>query len=562
MPSLHKACALAIVAVVLASPGVGQEVLTPPIPYPDGTGLVDRRVEPTAKRVAMGPAPFALVGLGLARTAPLGNDLVRLDSKLEFRLGPGSALLVNQPYGLKSGRSVSAKVISLFPVLSRDVPLSKGSDVVNIVASDGTVLFARYRGIPNSIDAYQQKVSAQTAADVARRDFMRIARTDDVNASDPVREIWVNPDLQGRLAWRLMVSNSNLDAPVAVEYWVSALDREILRRENALYAFEGQATADVWTGSAFQAQATEPRGLQRIQLTSATASAITEGSGRFNTPGTGDVTFKGGLAGPTSVIKPKAGTPLVASASGTHASPITVHFAATQEFALAQTSAYYWINVGRDFASSILDPIEPRLAQLSVFVNGNNHCNAYWKHDRAGPFAIFYRAGGGCPNTAYSDVVLHEMGHGIDEMNLEVVDMAYSEGFGDAIAMLVTRQSCFGREFNGQGTCKRDASVVVQWPLPAGSTDHQKGRVYGGFVWELLQRLTSSTSARDAESITKQLVLSVAKMNPSSIPMAIEYTFVADDDDTNLATCSRHQQEISAAAVSRGLLGHAACTKP
>ena len=154
------------------------------------------------------------------------------------------------------------------------------------------------------------------------------------------------------------------------------------------------------------------------------------------------------------------------------------------------------------------------------------------------------------PNTAYSDIVLHEYGHALDDEQGGIIDGGYSEGFGDALALLATRQACVGRDFFGAGSCLRDASDVVTWP-PASSQVHQVGRIYASFVQELVEQLSRNLSEDEAFAVATDLVLAADAGNPADIPDAVRLMFLADDDDGNPATCSPHFVELTSAATAR-----------
>lgn len=188
-------------------------------------------------------------------------------------------------------------------------------------------------------------------------------------------------------------------------------------------------------------------------------------------------------------------------------------------------------------------------------MNIASSCNAFWN----GSSISFFRAGSGCPNMAYSDVVFHEYGHGVDARKGGILDGGYSEGFGDAMAILGTHQSCVGRDFFGAGTCLRDATALILWPPAPGEGVHNRGRRYAGFVWELSQQLRNTYSEDEAFRLASELVLAAAASNPASIPDAVFLSFVADDTDGNLATCSPHFKELAAAADSRNIPRPANC---
>ena len=556
MPGLIRVCTAVVLMAGMASPGVAQEMPLPQgVVEADGTSAVEREFVPGNRRLTDPVAPPAIAPMGLSPFGPLGAELVRPNLDNMFELGPGTALRVSSPPGFNPSRSVPDKVISLFSVLYRGVPLSKGSDIVTVIGGDGRLLYERHRNIPTKVDGHEGKIGSEEARKIARDDFFRLVRNDDMTVGEPERQIWVSPDREGRLSWNFVVDCNDPRIPIAIEYWISALTGEVLRRENASYFFEGTVTGDVWTGSAFHRNDTASIGLPRLRLASETGDeVIADNMGNFTSAGTGTATFTGSLAGPTGVVRNLAGAALTAKGAGTASAPISVHFAAKEEFEVAQTSAYYWVHTALDMAAPVLVDGKPDLAKLPIHVNSEGTCNAEWIKDNKRPYVRFFRSDNKCPNTAYSDIAFHEMGHGVDQVNGGIVNEAYSEGFGDALALFGTRQSCVGRDFYGQDTCLREASLVVKWPAdPSRVRKYELAKVYAGFTWELINQLRDSLPLDEALLVAKQLVLSVAKTNPKSIPGAVHSTFVADNDDEHLATCSPHQKQIFAAAVSRNL---------
>jgi hypothetical protein len=245
--------------------------------------------------------------------------------------------------------------------------------------------------------------------------------------------------------------------------------------------------------------------------------------------------------GPFALIQNQAGSNLQVVQSGGTANPIDLNFGASSEFDIAQTTAFYWTDFAHELAQPALGPAALKNVPVNTSINAT--CNAFWN----GSSLNFFRAGSGCPNTAYSDVVMHEFGHGVDASNGGTVDGGYSEGFGDSLAILGTRQPCVRRDFFGPGTCLRPATDVVLWPPPAGDDVHDVGRRYAGFVWELANQLKKA----NADDEAFQLVLGAAVANPSNIPDAVRLSFVVDAPDGNPARGSPHFQALAAAADSR-----------
>ena len=206
-----------------------------------------------------------------------------------------------------------------------------------------------------------------------------------------------------------------------------------------------------------------------------------------------------------------------------------------------------------DVAGEILDPSGDLvdLTRIPTRVNIADSCNAFYH-----PSFVtinFFQAGGGCPNTAYSDVVLHEYGHAVDHAKGDILDGGYSEGFGDALALIGTRQSCLGRDFFGAGTCLRPATDLVMWPPAPGDGVHTIGRRYAGFTWELIEQLKNTFDDDGAFGIAERLVLGAAAASPSDIPDAVHLMFLVDDDDGNLANGTPHFEALAAAADSRNI---------
>jgi hypothetical protein len=239
------------------------------------------------------------------------------------------------------------------------------------------------------------------------------------------------------------------------------------------------------------------------------------------------------------------GPNLVRIRSGDTSSALDLDFDASGDLELSQTSGYFWCEFAHSFSQLGVNDLRQLPARVNLdFLT----CNAFYNSNEV--TLNFFQAGGGCPNTAYSDIVLHEYGHAVDDDQGGILDGGYSEGFGDVLAILATEQPCAGRQLFGADTCLRDAREVVTWP-PANEEAHQVGRIYAGFVWELVQQLIPRLGEAEAFKVATDLSLAAAAANPSDIPDAVRLTFLADDDDGDPATCSPHFAELAAAAASR-----------
>ena len=346
------------------------------------------------------------------------------------------------------------KFITLQPIAYQGIPLSKGSDYTTVVGGDNRLLVVRRRGLPASVDATTPSVSALDAVAAARQVAGQAFTGLDPQKINPALEIWVDDQQAGHLSWTFSLSTGSLTDPDVRRFWMSARDTpRVLNWESEIFhTHHGQVTGNIWTTSPqppppTTATANRPLADLRVIRNTDNATQVTGPDGLYGyTTGSGSAQITAQLLGPYATVQNQAGPGLQSAKTGDTTNPIDLNFGASSETDLAQTSGFYWTSYVHEFAKSVLGPTA--LASLPVNVNINATCNADWN----GSSINFFRSGGGCPNTAYSDVILHEFGHGIDAANGGILDGGYSEGFGDSVAVLGTRQFCAGRDFFGPGT--------------------------------------------------------------------------------------------------------------
>jgi len=523
--------------------------------YPEGSRLreeYDTPNQPLAVPSTGEAARPAVMGLAAAArvqaTLPEGFTILPGATK---KIGPAITPANAVPSRVRAAGTPSPdeKFITVHPLAFRGVPLAKGSDYMTIVGAENRLLVARKRGLPNAVDGTTPTVAPDAALTAARQAGGTAMADNAAQATKPTLEIWVDDQQAGHLAWTFALSGGSPTEPDIRQFWVAAIgEPRVLHWESEIYHTQhGSVTGNIWTTSSATGAPTGNRSFADLELTrnSDNAHVTTGADGQYGyTTGTGNAQITALLQGPFARVQNQAGTGLQVAQTGGTANPIDLNFGASSETDLAQTTAFYWTNFAHELAQPILGPAA--LANLPVKTSINATCNAFWD----GSSLNFFHAGGGCPNTAYSDVILHEFGHGVDAANGSIIDGGYSEGFGDALAVLGTRQPCVGRDFFGPGTCLRPATDVILWP-PTSTEVHDVGRRYAGFVWELVQQLKHSNSDDEAFRLATRLVLGAAAANPSNIPDAVRLSFVVDAPDGNPAHGSPHFQELAAAADSR-----------
>ncbi len=112
----------------------------------------------------------------------------------------------------------------------------------------------------------------------------------------------------------------------------------------------------------------------------------------------------------------------------------------------AARTQFYNVNRAKEVGRGWLPSNTWLNGQLTVNVNLNQTCNAYWN----GSTLNFFRSGGGCNNTGeLPGVSLHECGHGLDSNDGSgtSADNGTGETYGDFTAALATHSSCVGNGF-------------------------------------------------------------------------------------------------------------------
>ncbi len=276
-------------------------------------------------------------------------------------------------------------------------------------------------------------------------------------------------------------------------------------------------------------------------------------NGNFNIPhgGSTNVTVTSRLRGRFFEVRDESNNGAIPSISQTVTPPGPVGFlhnpVNNNELLTANVNAYVESNVVRDFVLNF-EPNFPVIANQTSFdvnTNINSSCNAFYD----GSSINFYRNGGGCNNTAFSDVVYHEYGHHlINVTNNGQGQMG--EGSGDSIGVLIQDEPILGQGFSNCGSGIRTANNNKQYPCSGGI--HDCGQLISGCVWDTRNQLVS-TEPNDYINISSQLFLGMlivrGQMDPGQSTIAPDITVIyleLDDDDGNISNGTPHYDEIAA----------------
>jgi hypothetical protein len=189
--------------------------------------------------------------------------------------------------------------------------------------------------------------------------------------------------------------------------------------------------------------------------------------------------------------------------------------------------------------------------RVTAQVNINNSCNAYY----LGNAIHFYQAGGGCNNTGQMmDVVAHEYGHGVQESILGGQGgEGLGEGNGDVTGFLMTMSSVIGRGFYNCSGGIRDAHNTLRYPGDVvGQEIHYAGQVIAGFHWDAMQDQIADYGSWGRYSAAWDWHWGRVLQHPTTQPAQVLATFIANDDDGNLANGTPQFNSYCLAATNHG----------
>ncbi len=472
--------------------------------------------------------------------------------------------------------------LSEFTPLYYGIPFSRSTSR-SIVVVDAQPAFLRSRNIPRRVESgilpledvdNSQEEAVKNCQSDAFRSFSEVypqssPSSDLVTTPAPPFgkpsqkdfEMWVDPSGLAHLSWVVTIVSRSKETPFARRYWYAAKKRtglKILVREELVH-FDHlvEASGMVWPidqSSLAPPKKAEPLAhlfVDRVGLAGGREATTDTGTVILlsNPASTGGISIgvRAGLSGPFCTVFSMDGNQLTQNDYGDQNRRLRLSFVGGIP-QVAQVTAFRWVNCARDFVQEYLadrKKIE-KLNNIGTFVNIKKSCNANW--EERSMTLNFYGAAdpneGDCPNMAYATLIFHEFGHALDDefggIQHSKTGLAYSEGFGDALSILITGNPVIGLDFNGKGKPLRDARTEVLWhDVQPGELfePHSNGLVYAGFVWDLfggiqkryLDEGLDTKKARDqALSKAKFLILKAAKMNPSSIKEAVEYSFYID----------------------------------
>lgn len=347
-------------------------------------------------------------------------------------------------------------------------------------------------------------------------------------------------------AWEI-----HTDTTEPVGRWVTHVDvgtGEVLDYYDEVHWLSGTIEGMVYPRSVYEDLA--PKALALVQVVGDGGSdTFADRDGVYTLSGEDSATVA--LEGSYCRVKNKQGSDSSTSVDG------DLLWTASSDTQQAEISAYTYVS---DVHQWCLDQglsndrcVEPIVAN----VNENSSCNAYYD----GSTVNFYRAGGGCVNTAeISDVVYHEWGHGLHMSGAGTpgVDGSVSEGVADAVANLQTLDSVIGPGFYvGSTDGIRDEEDDFVYPEDVTGEVHQDGQIVGGAIWDYRKAL-SDTLGESYEVKGDAWATVGEELNNSfaanyDIPGSFDAFVAVDDDNGDLSDGTPHLCELLESFGAHGL---------
>lgn len=378
--------------------------------------------------------------------------------------------------------------------------------------------------------------------------------------SEPYLEIVPGIHDEPVLCWVFEASSDLPDVHSSLRFDVSATTAEILAVEEQICDVDVPGTV-----SAVRTPGTSPQGVVSGEVFSLGGAQVSGGGATTQSNpdgsfllrrGTGtNFTVLAGLTGQWGSVSSLLAPNATASAPADTAGVNLLINSVDDPNLTAQVNAFHYMEEGFRYYMEAPGGFPAMATPVTATTGMGGTCNAFY--DPAASNLRFLRPGGGCVDSAYSSVVLHEFGHHIVD-SLGLVQGAFGEGYGDSLAVTYLEEGVIGRDFSGSGQHVRNVeSAGVTYPCSGGI--HFCGQALAGFWFDLGTQIRGQYGSDVGSEMLRNLFvdwssITLGGQGSQAIhdAMIIEVLTV-DDDDGDLSNGTPNWDFICNAATVRSL---------
>ena len=441
-----------------------------------------------------------------------------------------------------------------------------------LLDASGSLLALQSRALPDleALNIVPAMVDEGTAASLGREHFTARSAMSSGRVEAVQRVILPVEDQKGRhrptLAWRVDVYPAQSGSlPEAWRFWIDERSGKLIESESLIHSLDVggqvQTRATPGTGPDVEGGAITTTGVPHLRVTSSAGTVLTDAGGAFSFPGVeGPLDVSVDFVGTWVDVRNTAGadhTQVLIAETG--AWNTVVMNPGAEALVTAQANAYLAVNRAHDWIKSVVPTDTTPDFQAISNVNLAQSFNAFYD----GISINFHQAGGGCVNTAYSTVVVHELGHWLnDRYGTGNGPDGMGEGNADVFAMYLHDTPVVGEDFCGTGCDVRTGLNMRQFCGEGNGSCHGEvhldGEVWMGAAWKIRSRLEATLGEAAGELAADTLFLSwlIAFDQTQIDPIIEQQWLVLDDNNGNITDGTPNYGAIDGGFRDQGFPGY------
>lgn len=352
------------------------------------------------------------------------------------------------------------------------------------------------------------------------------------------------------LVYSVLVEGSYFRALV---YANGPLEGRVIRIDERHYETTGTVTGQVAIGGApGGAGVPTELPLANTAVGDGTTTAFTGADGTYSIDVAEGTTLRASLTGPAGTVADQTGLDVAAEGLAGAVTNLALGDAAN-DLEVADVTAFFFTNKVLKFLND--NGInEPALENITINVNINDVCNAFFTGNTINFFQAGAIGGTECNNTAEATIVMHEYGHHVDSVFGGITNGGMSEGWGDLLACFIQQNPDVGPDlFVGDSGPLRTCDNDYQFPPGGNDAVHNLGQAWSGFAWHAREGLIAELGEEEGDALARALFLPSFPSNATDIPAGVREVFIRDDDDGDLENETPHWDILLAAAEAHSL---------